>query len=165
MISLRLLISSLALLLVGCAQRTAGEMTNEDFASPTVTRIDASVQQVLGNVWDGARVCGSRVQGEGLIQESDAMALGLADCSPLRINGSATCDVYPDIGEGVSRRVEPFGRVDLVTVGTQTEVSVRMKDSWYFRNKPLVAMAWIEFAKGNAIAVCPSKFGLARMPS
>jgi hypothetical protein len=165
MIARHLLISSLTLLLASCAQRTAGEMTNNDFGPPVITRIDASVQQVLVNVWDGARTCGNSVQGEGLVPESDALHLGLADCSPLRTNGSATCDIYPDIGEGISRRVEPFGRVDLVTVGTQTEISVRVRNSWYIRNKPLIAQAWSEFAKGNATAVCPSKFAPARAPS
>jgi hypothetical protein len=138
---------SAATLLIACAT-PPGKLADTDFVARSF-EIAQPVPQSLSAFYDGLRYCGPSSGGIVFVTHH-----GVPDCSPLRPDGSAICDLY--IGGAYGGRSDwVLGRADFTPVPQGTAVTLRVQT--YAANKEAILSAWKMFVQGKARDVCPAK--------
>ncbi len=138
-----------ALLLVGCAATPAGKLQDSDFDIRRFT-INQTVQESLSNFYESLRYCGFETPHHIFL----ATHHGIPECSPLRVDGSAVCDLY--MGTANSGRTNyVLGRVEFVPTKDTKVTTVTLKVQNYFTNKENILGAWDKFIRGKTKEVCP----------
>ena len=127
-----------ALTATGCAT-PPGQLKDSDFVIRSV-QSNKPVPELFSAFYEGVRLCGAR--------------LGIADCAPIRPNGSAMCDMYtPDAFGGRSPWV--LGRVDFIPTQTGSTVELRMQT--YVNGNGRGLDLWEKAALGQSAEICPSE--------
>lgn len=123
------------ILLVACAT-PAGKLTDADFQHTSAATVRGPVSTVLSDFFEGTRYCSADY--------------GVAECAPVRPDGSAVCDVYAINFLTQSRSMAVVGRVEFVPIGGGTAITMRSRHGGGRWN-----VAWEQMAKGSGRAACP----------
>jgi hypothetical protein len=133
-------------LLVGCAT-PSGKLTDKDFIIKTIN-VSYKVPDALYSFWSGMKYRGPDY--------------GIADCSPIKSNGSAICDMYgPQLFGGRSDWV--LGRVEFVPTQEGSEIIFKIQTWLPDRRIKSLMCSWELFVLDRAKETCPqSKEGVIK---
>lgn len=103
-------------LLSACAT-PPGRLTEADFVTREI-RVEAPVSEALSAFYEGLRYCGPQSGGAAFVTHH-----GVPECSPVRADGSAVCDLY--IGAVLGGRPDTvLGRADFRPDGKAANVAL-----------------------------------------
>jgi hypothetical protein len=121
----------------GCAT-PPGKLTDEDFISKKIS-IKSKVPEALSLFWTGWRYCGS--------------GWGVIECSPIKPDGSAVCDIY---GPGLlgGRTDWVVGRVDFFPMGDGSEIILKIQAHILFLKEKRLGQ-WELLILDKAKEACP----------
>ncbi len=138
------LVQGLALL-SACAT-PAGKLKDSDFVSRTI-EVQKPVSHTLSSFYEGLRFCGPESGGVVFVTHH-----GVPECSPMRPDGSAVCDLYMGGGNsGHSSLI--LGRADFTPTSQGSSITLRVQS--YVAGKEKILDAWEKFINGKAKEVCP----------
>lgn len=130
----------LGITVYGCAT-PPGQFKDSDFVSRTVA-LDIPASHALSNFYEGMRTCG----------DISGVTLGLAECGPVRPDGSATCDVY--LKGLVGRSDWVYGRLDFAPSATGSSAIFRAQSKFPGPERSIAV--WESLVKGRARSICPA---------
>jgi hypothetical protein len=142
---LRFISLALAGLLAACANTPPGQMQESDFVLRTV-QLASPPPVTLSTFIDGLRYCGPESGGAVFVIHH-----GVPECTPVRPDGSVTCDLYIGSAQG-GRSNFVLGRADFTPSQSGSALALRVRASSANREK--ILSSWESFAKGEARKVC-----------
>ncbi len=138
--------------LAGCATPPPGRLTEKDVITRKIT-VSGNVQQVMGNLHEGCRYCGVSTGNILFVTHH-----GNPRATPIRENGTASCDMYIPVQEGYKGQEMLLGVIEFKPIDKKnTEVTLKLvKKFGNFGNKDKIMNAWELFVQGRHKEVCPA---------
>lgn len=145
------LITIASIILIGCGVKPIGQLVGNELVSNKII-ISGGVQHAMSNLEDGIRYCGSR--GGNFLLPVD---YGKSKCSPVRENGTATCDMNVIMGENHYSYEITMGLIDFKPLNkNETEVHLKIRNTG-LGNKHMLLKVWEKYIDGSYKMTCPNK--------